>query len=59
MNVADLKAKHPMPWAWTMVGNQAFLRDARGMEVPMFLMLDFVVAVTQQAAKPVAAAQPT
>lgn len=43
-----------MPWSWSMIGNQAFLQDAKGVEVPMFLMLDFVVSITRQAVKPAA-----
>ena len=51
MNVNEMKAAHPMPWRYLVAGNQVQLIDARGVELPMFLMLDFVGFITTTIAK--------
>lgn len=46
MTIVEVKAQHPFPWRYNMIGNQAFLFDANGSEVPLFLMLDFICSLT-------------
>lgn len=46
MNIAELKMVHPMPWSYVTLGGQVLVRDARGQDVQLFTMLDFVVAVS-------------
>lgn len=48
MTMTELKARHPMPWKYLLMGNNVVLADATGKELPMFIMLDFMCQVTQQ-----------
>lgn len=52
--ISEIKAKHPMPWAWTMHGNNVIVRDLAGVEVPLFTMLEFVTQQTALMARPAA-----
>jgi hypothetical protein len=58
--LAEIRARHPMPWRQATIGNQCFMLDQRNEEVPMFTMLAFMGMVTAaMAAQPAAApAQP-
>lgn len=46
MNLNQMKQAHPMPWRYVVIGNSVQLVDAAGVELSMFLMLDFVTMVT-------------
>lgn len=48
----EVGAKHPFPWAYqTGLAGQVHVFDARGVEVPLFVLLDFAVMVTAAAAQ--------
>jgi hypothetical protein len=51
LTVEELRAIHPMPWK-TMIfpPNRVALMDAKGQEVPMFVMLEFVTNITERLA---------
>lgn len=51
MTLAELKLKHPMPWGYSTINGVVIVRDAAGTEVPLFTMLDFVVAMTGAVAR--------
>lgn len=50
MTVEEIKARHPMPWRYALVGNVVQIFDASGRELPMFVMLDFMCVITQRMA---------
>lgn len=51
MTVEELKLHYPMPWSYNTINGIVIVRDAKGAEVPMFTMLDFVVAMTTVVAR--------
>lgn len=51
MNLGEIKERHPMPWRYAMIGNNVQIVDAKGEELPLFLMLDFVSMITAAMAK--------
>lgn len=51
--INEIRLKHPMPWVHAMVSpGEIKVRDARGLEVPLLTMLDFVAQVTVKMTAP-------
>lgn len=50
MAIEEIKALHPMPWRYALMGNVVQIFDALGRELPMFVMLDFACGITQRMA---------
>lgn len=49
MSLAEVKAKHPGPWSYAAgPGGLIVMFDANGQQVPLFLMLDIAVMVSQR-----------
>ena len=48
LTVSQLRERHPFPWQYRILPGTAVVVtfDAKGIEVPMFLMLDFVCGIT-------------
>lgn len=44
--LAEIRARHPMPWRQATIGNRCYMLDQRNEEVPMFTMLAFMAMVT-------------
>jgi hypothetical protein len=51
ITVSELRIKHPMPWVYKTTGpGRVQVFDAAGVEVMLFTILDFTVAITQHLA---------
>lgn len=52
LTTEELRRAHPMPWRVVTIPARGFgqvvVLDQQNKEVPMFLMLDFIVGITQK-----------